>query len=121
MAASAGNHGRAVAHVAGRRGLACRVFLPASAAPVRREAIAAEGADVVLVDGLYEDAVARAAVRGARAGVLEVADVGTSGSASWVIDGYATLFDETKRQGSYDTILVPVPHQPGKQNTFGLP
>ncbi|HLM49081.1 MAG TPA: pyridoxal-phosphate dependent enzyme, partial [Solirubrobacteraceae bacterium] len=47
-------------------------------------------------------------MRGARAGVLEVADVGTSGSASWVIDGYATLFDETKRQGSYDTILVPV-------------
>src|SRR4051812_5583984 len=31
VAASAGNHGRAVAHVAARRGLACRVFLPARA------------------------------------------------------------------------------------------
>ena len=29
VAASAGNHGRAVAHEAARRGLACRVFLPA--------------------------------------------------------------------------------------------
>ena len=39
VAASAGNHGRAVAHVAARRGLRCRVFLPARAvagAPRRR-------------------------------------------------------------------------------------
>ena len=28
VAASAGNHGRAVAHEAARRGLACRIFLP---------------------------------------------------------------------------------------------
>jgi diaminopropionate ammonia-lyase len=41
VAASAGNHGRAVAHVAARRGLRARVFLPARALPARREAIAA--------------------------------------------------------------------------------
>ena len=51
VAASAGNHGRAVAHVAALRGLRCRVYLPARAVPARREAIAGEGAEVVMVDG----------------------------------------------------------------------
>ena len=32
VAASAGNHGRAVAHVAAMRGLECRIFVPARAA-----------------------------------------------------------------------------------------
>ena len=36
VAASAGNHGRAVAHAAAWRGLACRVFLPARAVAARR-------------------------------------------------------------------------------------
>ena len=33
VAASAGNHGRAVAHVAAQRGLHCRIFLPARSVP----------------------------------------------------------------------------------------
>jgi len=108
VAASAGNHGRAVAHAAALRGLACRIFLPARALPVRRSAIAAEGADVVIVDGTYEQAV-EAAAREARAdGVAVIADVGDGGSAAWVIDGYATLFTEAAAQTAYDLILVPV-------------
>jgi len=105
VAASAGNHGRAVAHVARARGLAARIFLPARSAPARRAAIAAEGAELVVVDGSYEDAVARAAAEGAREGCLEVADVGDSGPAHWVIDGYATLFAEL--DAPFDVVLVP--------------
>jgi diaminopropionate ammonia-lyase len=108
VAASAGNHGRAVAHVAAQRGLRCRVFLPARSAAARREAITAEGAEVVIVDGDYEDAVARAAVDGAEPGTVGIADVGASGPASWVIEGYATLFREAAEQGAHDLILVPV-------------
>jgi len=108
VAASAGNHGRAVAHVAAQRGLGCRILLPVRAASARREAIAAEGAVVVVVDGPYEDAVARAAAEGRDEGVLEVADVGASASASAVIDGYATLFAEVAEQGAFDLLLVPV-------------
>ena len=106
VAASAGNHGRAVAHVAARLGLRCRVYLPARAAAGRREAIAAEGAEVIMVDGTYEEAVAKAAAEGARPGCFELADVGAAGPASWVIDGYATLFSEL--EGSFDVVLVPV-------------
>ena len=108
VAASAGNHGRAVAHVAAQRGLACRVFLPAGSLPARAEAIAAEGADVVVVDGAYEDAVARAVAEGAQPGVAEIADVGSSGPARWVIDGYATLFAEAAAQAAFGLLVVPV-------------
>ena len=77
VAASAGNHGRAVAHVARVRGLRARVYLPARSVAARREAIAGEGAEVVVVDGTYEDAV-RAGGRGRRASpaCFELADVG---------------------------------------------
>lgn len=108
VAASAGNHGRAVAHVAAARGLSARIYLPARSSGVRQDAIASEGAEVVVVDGTYEDAVAQAAEQGALPGVLEVADVGASSTAHWVIDGYATLFDETAAQGSFDLLLVPI-------------
>ena len=107
VAASAGNHGRAVAHVAAQRGLSARIFLPARSVAARRDAISSEGAEVVIVDGTYEEAVARAAQAAAEPGVLELADVGTSPTASWVIDGYATLFDEAAAQTAFDLIVVP--------------
>jgi diaminopropionate ammonia-lyase len=108
VAASAGNHGRAVARVARMRGLRARIFLPARSVPARREAIASEGAEVVVIGGSYEDAVAAAHAAGAEPHVLEISDVGDSRPARSVIDGYATLFDEATAQGRFDTILVPV-------------
>jgi diaminopropionate ammonia-lyase len=107
VAASAGNHGRAVAHVAALRGLAARIYLPARSARARREAIAAEGAEIVVVDGDYEEAVALAAADSERDGFLELADVGVSRPAHWVIDGYATLFAEVAAVGAFDVVLVP--------------
>jgi diaminopropionate ammonia-lyase len=108
VAASAGNHGRAVARAAALRGLACRVFLPARALPVRRAAIAGEGADVVVVDGSYEQAVEVAVTTAREDGVAVIADVGDAGPPEWVIDGYATLFNEAAAQATYDVIVVPV-------------
>jgi len=108
VAASAGNHGRAVAHAAALRGLACRVYLPERSLAVRRTAIAAEGADVVVVDGSYEDAVEAAARAAREDGTALIADVGEGGTAEWVIEGYATLFAEAAEQTTYDLILVPV-------------
>jgi diaminopropionate ammonia-lyase len=108
VAASAGNHGRAVARVAALRGLRGRVFLPARSTAARREAIADEGAEVIVVDGTYDDAVAAARRAGAEDGCLELADVGESGPARWVIDGYATMFAEVAEQSGCDVVLVPV-------------
>ncbi len=107
VAASAGNHGRAVARVARLRGLRCRIFLPERALPARRAAIASEGA-VLVIGGTYEDAVAAAEHAGAAPGSLLIADVGDSGPARWVTDGYATLFEEAAAQAPHDLLLVPV-------------
>ncbi len=104
VAASAGNHGRAVAHVAAIRGLAAQIFLPARSSPHRRQAIAEEGAEVV-VSGAYEDAVRSASRAGQQPDAAEIADVGASPSAHWVIDGYATLFEELDER--WDLIVVP--------------
>ena len=62
----------------------------------------------MIVDGTYEDAVAAASFAGAGEGVAEVADVGTSDTARWVIDGYATLFAELADQHALDVLLVPI-------------
>jgi diaminopropionate ammonia-lyase len=108
VAASAGNHGRAVARAAAWRGLRARVYLPARSVAARREAIASEGAEVVVIGGGYEEAVALAAADGASDGALEIADVGDSDPARWVIDGYATLFSEAAEQTEFDVLIVPV-------------
>jgi len=108
VAASAGNHGRAVAHAAALRGMACRVYLPSRSLAVRRGAIASDGAEVVIIDGTYEHAVEATVLAATEPGVAVIADVGASGSAEWVIDGYQTLFAEAAAQATYDLILVPV-------------
>lgn len=108
IAASAGNHGRAVAHIAAARGLRCRILLPAKTASARRDAIAAEGAEVVIIDGDYQAAVAQATNQSGQPGVLEIADIGDSPPARWVIDGYTTLFAEAGAQAPFDVLLVPV-------------
>ncbi|HEV7941422.1 MAG TPA: pyridoxal-phosphate dependent enzyme [Solirubrobacteraceae bacterium] len=108
LAGSAGNHGRAIAHLAAQRGLRCRIFLPSSASPARREAILGEGAEVVVVDGGFDAAISLAATEAQQEGQIEIADAGTSQAAHWVIDGYSTLFNEVRSQQAFDLVLVPV-------------
>jgi diaminopropionate ammonia-lyase len=88
--ATDGNHGRAVARVARMLGLRAIVFVPADMLPGRRAAIAGEGAEVVEVDGTYDEAVERAAALGGP-DVLVVQDTGTGDVPAWVVDGYGTI------------------------------
>ena len=113
--ATAGNHGRAVAWAARRLGCEAVVFIPAHAAPSRIEKIRAEGARVELVQGSYDDAVARAEEAGRRHGWQVVADIGYAGYLEipkWIVEGYATLFEETGEQlardggGEPDLVLI---------------
>jgi diaminopropionate ammonia-lyase len=113
--ATDGNHGRAVAWAARRFDIAAVVYIPAHAAPARVAAIRGEGARVVLVDGTYDDAVARCAADAAAGGWQVIADTGYEGYLEIprrVAEGYATLFleaeTERRRQGwpSPDLVLV---------------
>jgi diaminopropionate ammonia-lyase len=95
--ATAGNHGRAVAWAARVAGKRAVVFVPAHTAPSRIEVIRLEGAEVVVVDGTYDDAVRRAAEESAREGWQVVSDTAYPGYdviPRWIMAGYGTLFAE---------------------------
>jgi diaminopropionate ammonia-lyase len=116
VAATDGNHGRAVARMAALLGYRARIFVPAGTAAARIDAIAGEGAAVTVVDGTYDDAVVEAATR-ADDEVLVVSDTSWPGYTEvprWVIDGYATIFAEVEEQltdagaPAADVVLVPM-------------
>jgi diaminopropionate ammonia-lyase len=101
VAATDGNHGRAVARIAALLELPARIFLPAGAAPARLAAIAGEGAVVEEVDGTYDDAVERAAAVADEVDGLLLQDTSLPGRermAELVAEGYTTLFWEIEQQ-----------------------
>ena len=95
-AATDGNHGRAVAHMASLLGLESRVYVPRGTVPARIDAIRSEGATVTVVDGGYDDAVRRSA-EDQRERCLVISDTSWPGYEEvprWVIEGYETIFAE---------------------------
>lgn len=100
--ATDGNHGRAVARMAALVGLRATIYIPAAMRPSRRDAIAAEGADLVVVGDDYDEAVRRSLADAAgdpACRAVNDADLdGSSPVAGWVIDGYSTLFREVDEQ-----------------------
>lgn len=99
-AATDGNHGRAVAHVAALLGLEARIFVPVGTATARIEAIEAEGASCTIVAGTYDDVVRRSAVE-AGSHCLLISDTsvpGTQDVPAWVGEGYSTIFWEVDEQ-----------------------
>jgi diaminopropionate ammonia-lyase len=95
-AATDGNHGRGVARMAALLGLECTILVPAGTARARIDAIVGEGAEVGVVDGSYDDAVA-ASARLADERTLVVSDTSWEGYEDVpraVIAGYSTMFAE---------------------------
>lgn len=107
-AATDGNHGRAVARMAKLLGLDATIFVPDDMAAARRDAIASEGADVEIVDGTYDDAVAQSAsLAGERC--LVVSDTSWPGYEDTprdVIEGYSTIFAEIG-EIAVDVVMLP--------------
>ncbi len=96
-AATDGNHGRAVARMAKLLGFSGRIFVPSGTAEARIAAILSEGASCEVVEGTYDDAVARAArEQGERCQVIaDTAWEGYEEVPGWVMDGYSTILAET--------------------------
>lgn len=112
VAATDGNHGRAVARVARQAGIGATILVPAGTVQARIDAIASEGAAVRVVDGSYDDAV-RLSAELADARRLVLSDTSWPGYEqvpAWVIEGYATLFREVDEQGggTPDVAVVPI-------------
>ncbi len=100
-AATDGNHGRAVAWTARQLGQESVIFVPEDMKPCRRRAIEAEGAQVRIVEGVYDRAVREAQRHGRQPGWVTVSD--TAGREAdpvpeWITRGHRTLFSESARQ-----------------------
>jgi diaminopropionate ammonia-lyase len=116
VAATAGNHGHAVARTARMLGVAAEILVPAATHPARVAAIRAEGADVRVVDGDYDETVRRAAamVDGEHLLVADTSSSAADRSAAHVVDGYASILREVDADlaerglGQPDVVFAPV-------------
>lgn len=117
VAATDGNHGRAVARSARLLGAQARIFVPAGISAVAKDGIRSEGAELVVLDARYDDVVTAAAAAAAqRSGALLIQDTAWEGYAqipAWIVEGYSTLLREADRQleeaGAKGPDLVVVP------------
>lgn len=116
VTATDGNHGRAVARMAAYLGLSATVLIPDVVSPKAIDLVRSEGADVEVLPLTYDETVAEAARRvdhGAEGTTrLLVQDTSWPGYETvprWVVDGYATLFDEAAEQLGGGPALMVVP------------
>jgi len=97
VTATDGNHGRAVAHFARLLGVSATVLVPTHVAQHAVDAIRGEGAEVVRIDGTYDEAC-RAAAEVDGILVQDTAWDGYEAIPAAIVDGYSTLFREISEQ-----------------------
>jgi diaminopropionate ammonia-lyase len=116
IAPTDGNHGRGIARMAKLLKLECRIYVPKVMVEARRQAIRDEGAEVVVIDGTYDDAVARTIADSNDKNII-VSDFAWEGyeqTPRWVLEGYSSIFweidEELSRLGETppDVIFVQV-------------
>lgn len=101
IAATDGNHGLALAWAARAFGCRARIFVGTAVGRDRIELIRSLGAEVVSVDGTYDDAVAAAELAARAPGALLVTDTDYSGDlpvTRAIMAGYSVLASELARQ-----------------------
>ena len=105
VAASGGNHGVAVAHVAAVLGHRAEIFVPSVSAPAKVARIRALGAEVSIAGAVYQDAQDAASERAAATGALVVHPYDHPD----VVAGQGTVARELDAQApDLDTVLVAV-------------
>lgn len=116
VTATDGNHGRAVAHFARALGQRALIFIPDGVHSDAVQAIRDEGADVRVVGGSYDFAVASAAQAADAPDAILVQDTAWPGYEEipgWIVEGYTTLFAEADEQlssldcGGVDLAVIP--------------
>ncbi len=102
VAATDGNHGLALAWAARRQGGRARIFVGRDVGAVRLARIRAQDAEVVVVDGTYDDAVLAAERAEREEGALLVTDtdyVGDRRVCAAIMAGYGLVAEEAWEQG----------------------
>ena len=99
--ATDGNHGRSVAWGAQIFGCGCVIYIHQTVSEGRKQAIAAYGAEVVRVEGNYDDSVRLAAEDAQKQGRFVVSDTSYPGYMNVprdVMQGYTVMIDEALNQ-----------------------
>lgn len=105
IAASGGNFGLAVAYAARMLGHRAEVFVPTTSPSVKAERIRAQGAEVRLVEGYYDEALRASRIRAEETGALEL----HAFDQPEIVAGQGTIAAELDEQvPDLDTILVAV-------------
>ena len=104
IAASGGNHGLAVAHVARQLGIPAHIFVPEATSAFKVARIRALGATVTMTGAMYADAYDACLRRAATSGALFV----HAYDQPEVVAGQGTLGRELMTQVDVDTVLVAV-------------
>lgn len=103
ISATDGNHGRALAAAARDAGCRCVIVLHAHVSEERERAIADFGAQIVRIDGNYDDSVNVAAEQAAQNGWQVISDTSYEGYETIprdVMQGYGVIADEIFEQDS---------------------
>ncbi len=98
VSATDGNHGRALAWAAHRLGCGAEIYMPRGTSAARIANVEMFGARATVVDGTYDDAVARAAGDARRNGWLLVQDMAWEGYTeipAWIMAGYRLIAAES--------------------------
>ncbi|KAI1193749.1 pyridoxal-phosphate dependent enzyme family protein [Nemania serpens] len=101
VTATEGNCGRAVARMARLMGVHARVWVPAFMPEATRALIRAESADVVAVEGSYDDLIPILSEEADDRDTVLVLDVGFEGYTDipkYFVQGYGTMLAEADRQ-----------------------
>lgn len=115
VCATDGNHGRAVAKTAKSLGHKARIYIPNGVSDYAINAVANEGAEVIRIDGDYDQAVASAAKDADETGAILVQDTAWDGYEdvpAWIVEGYSTMVAEVDQQLNdlgltADLVMVP--------------
>lgn len=135
-AATAGNHGRAVARAAREHGLPAHIYVPVDTEQRRVAALRSEGAVVTVTDVPYDDTVRLLASDAVAAGWTVVSDTAWEGYEQiprWIMAGYTRILDEVASSGLFTrldpaSVLIVAPAGVGSlagavagwlQSTFG--
>ena len=115
-AATDGNFGRAMGRMASLIGCTAKIYVPKYMVEETKRLIASEGAEVLVIQGDYDDAVRAAGQDSKHAGGVHIQDNAWPGYEeipTWVAEGYSTMMVEIDHQ-VYETVgrqpdLVVVP------------
>ncbi|KAI0414317.1 pyridoxal-phosphate dependent enzyme family protein [Xylaria grammica] len=113
VTATEGNCGRAVARMAKYMGIPVRVWVPGFMPEATRELITSEGAEVIVIEGNYDDLIPIVSEEAEIDGTILILDVAFEGFTDvpkYFVQGYGTMLAEADQQVLEATGQKPATH-----------